>query len=488
MAEGEVNCIICLEVFEENGHMPRTLRCGHTLCTPCLAALLERPPNQRSCPECRHPIKITSVDHVAVSYTVLRLARALEQAQGAGLSIRSGDTCPSHSRPFSAWCKLAKRWVCPRCKCHPSCSQLVPLKEAVLNDKRQTVKDTEDRLASLENIKGKLRERRDKLVKQLDEVNTALTRLGQVISGLEETEAHVVNAATPTTLSRANARHKPNMKAATELLAKHSTQDSDPDPDSTEPQPSESPDISPATPSPSPPLNGIITPEALKEKLSITQNLYAEREWCGEKKYARITLQGSDLCMHTLENNPPPEDAYIISFWPIRQQWVDCQQRAFLDLTIGDRVEGRLEVLLFNRSVRAETFCDLCVGEMGYTYKGLRLHFKVAEASLATQLVVGEEFQGEDGAVHAATSYHVSQYRDGGYYRRQVFPGLVSGVPAADHSRLAFFRVHMFHTKGRTDMYSFGKVEAGLSLIRQAFNDQQNKVSLIADCGLLFRV
>lgn len=151
-------------------------------------------------------------------------------------------------------------------------------------------------------------------------------------------------------------------------------------------------------------------------------------------------------------------------------------------------MEGRVEVLLFNQSVRAETFADLCVGEMGYTYKGLRLHFQVAEASPAIQMVVGEEFRGEDGAVHAASSYHVSQYRDGGYYRRQVFPGLVSGVPAADHSRLAFFRVHMHHAKGRTDMYSFGKVDAGLSLIRQAFNDRQNKVSLIEDCGLLFAV
>lgn len=53
--------------------------------------------------------------------------------------------------------------------------------------------------------------------------------------------------------------------------------------------------------------------QALKEKLRITQNLYAEREFCGKKTYARITLQGEDLCMHTLGDEPPPAESFVIS-------------------------------------------------------------------------------------------------------------------------------------------------------------------------------
>lgn len=257
MAEGEVNCIICMEMYEESAHMPRTLRCGHTVCTPCLTALLERPQSQRSCPECRHPIKITSVEHVAVSYTVLRLARALEQERGAGLGVRSGETCPSHSRTFSAWCTTASRWLCPRCKCHPGCSDLVPLKEMLMKEKQNTVKATEEHLASLEATKTKLRERRDRLTKELEEVNSAITRLGQLVSGLEETEAFVVQASTPATLTRANARHKTNMKGTTEFLAKHSSEEAG----AADHQQSDSPVNSTTTSSPSPPLNGIITPE-----------------------------------------------------------------------------------------------------------------------------------------------------------------------------------------------------------------------------------
>lgn len=57
--EREVTCPICFEKFEED-HAPRTLRCGHSVCTPCLETILARPAGDRNCPECRRPLKVRS--------------------------------------------------------------------------------------------------------------------------------------------------------------------------------------------------------------------------------------------------------------------------------------------------------------------------------------------------------------------------------------------------------------------------------------------
>lgn len=75
--EREVTCPICFEQFGEE-HAPRTLRCGHSVCTPCLETILTRTAGDRNCPECRRPLKVTAVAHIPVSYTIMRLARALE--------------------------------------------------------------------------------------------------------------------------------------------------------------------------------------------------------------------------------------------------------------------------------------------------------------------------------------------------------------------------------------------------------------------------
>lgn len=46
-----IECDICLQCYNEGKRLPRSLSCGHTLCTLCIAQIMKRGPLK--CPFCR---------------------------------------------------------------------------------------------------------------------------------------------------------------------------------------------------------------------------------------------------------------------------------------------------------------------------------------------------------------------------------------------------------------------------------------------------
>lgn len=69
-------CPVCWDSFDRDTHMPRLLRCGHTVCQLCLKCLpTEMRLGQRClrCPECRIPCVWRRVHELPKNYILLRV-------------------------------------------------------------------------------------------------------------------------------------------------------------------------------------------------------------------------------------------------------------------------------------------------------------------------------------------------------------------------------------------------------------------------------
>ncbi|KAH7439731.1 hypothetical protein KP509_04G073800 [Ceratopteris richardii] len=68
-------CPVCWNLFDDGTYIPRILRCGHTVCEPCLECLpIESRMGQRClhCPECRSPCLWRGVRELPKNFTLLR--------------------------------------------------------------------------------------------------------------------------------------------------------------------------------------------------------------------------------------------------------------------------------------------------------------------------------------------------------------------------------------------------------------------------------
>ena len=72
----EVECHICMEVFQETGlRCPLVLPCGHTFCRGCLSSLT-------SCPDCRRPLP-PSIESCPRNIALIRQIAGIKAANTA---------------------------------------------------------------------------------------------------------------------------------------------------------------------------------------------------------------------------------------------------------------------------------------------------------------------------------------------------------------------------------------------------------------------
>lgn len=222
MDEEEINCNVCFEAYDEKAHSPRTLRCGHTVCTPCLDLLVMRSVPDRNCPECRKPLKITASQHLPISYTVLRMSRAITSLSEIRsqfemqMQLEDGEACITHGLLRDRWCKACDLWMCCKCHCRNGCSvEKLPLAPALLQVKQKYVDDLEDNLERLSEQRGRFEDERKQLERsikarrdRLEHVEKKIKRITKCIRELEEEEALAVEANSATRITNALRRTK----------------------------------------------------------------------------------------------------------------------------------------------------------------------------------------------------------------------------------------------------------------------------------------
>ncbi|XP_045610028.1 tripartite motif-containing protein 5 isoform X1 [Procambarus clarkii] len=493
MEEHEVNCSVCLEPFHEELHSPRTLRCGHTFCTPCIEALLQRSHQDRICPECRKPLKISAVAHIPVSYTILRLSRALSSANSdphIRVQIEDGEACLVHGAPIISWCQPCNNWLCRECMCKKECTTSMNLSEALLYLKQTYVDGAEKSLSILTDkkalfVKGKQKidqemlELRQKSAK-LDE---ALKKLDEGIIALEEYEAKAVEASSSRRLVRV-------LNKTNTYVADINTWLKDLVQESALEAPSKTvlPTTVPAVPTPEVPLSGPIDFVSLKKKLQLSQSMFAVQEKDGKTRWSKLSIHGKNLLLHALDDTPPPAGAAIVSFADVMHNFDPRQKHAFLDIQSPNRYEGRVYLVLFESTLRAYNFCYLCTGEHGPSYKGIVLrhgyYFNDKTGSAHIQVQAGQELVDKDEGKPLGIVADM-ELGDGGTYQRKVHPGLLSGVPCKEINKSACFNIHLRYSTNGVDQCGYGKVISGLAIFQSLTLEKANNV--IIDCGVVLQ-
>ncbi|XP_052121335.1 uncharacterized protein LOC113206347 isoform X2 [Frankliniella occidentalis] len=89
-----MDCNICFEPFDQGGHLPKAIPCGHTVCLQCLQRL-----QNRKCPTCQQVFQ-APLSQIPNNYTVLQLLQA-----------RSDRTDKS-----PGWCSRCSAVATPQCR------------------------------------------------------------------------------------------------------------------------------------------------------------------------------------------------------------------------------------------------------------------------------------------------------------------------------------------------------------------------------------
>ncbi|XP_045610055.1 tripartite motif-containing protein 72 isoform X3 [Procambarus clarkii] len=486
MEEHEVNCSVCLEPFHEELHSPRTLRCGHTFCTPCIEALLQRSHQDRICPECRKPLKISAVAHIPVSYTILRLSRALSSANSdphIRVQIEDGEACLVHGAPIISWCQPCNNWLCRECMCKKECTTSMNLSEALLYLKQTYVDGAEKSLSILTDkkalfVKGKQKidqemlELRQKSAK-LDE---ALKKLDEGIIALEEYEAKAVEASSSRRLVRV-------LNKTNTYVADINTWLKDLVQESALEAPSKTvlPTTVPAVPTPEVPLSGPIDFVSLKKKLQLSQSMFAVQEKDGKTRWSKLSIHGKNLLLHALDDTPPPAGAAIVSFDRAVEGMRPNKPSAFFDVTIQQRLEGHVFMVMFGNTPRSQNFLLLCTGARGPCYRNMQLvAVTIEQDGESYPLVTLDNFANpEDGKPV------VDGITDCGDYTSPVYPGLLNGNPASYPS--STFEINLQHMDDVEEVHAFGNVTEGLAIMDSVYREVlgNRRSAMISDCGIV---
>ncbi|XP_042234774.1 RING finger protein 227-like [Homarus americanus] len=74
--DAEMECGVCLETYNLQARLPRSLTCGHTLCSKCITGIL-RVTRVLYCPFCRayHSWFLSSALSIAVNYRLVQQMR-----------------------------------------------------------------------------------------------------------------------------------------------------------------------------------------------------------------------------------------------------------------------------------------------------------------------------------------------------------------------------------------------------------------------------
>lgn len=167
--------------------------------------------------------------------------------------------------------------------------------------------------------------------------------------------------------------------------------------------------------------------------------------------------------------------------------------RCFLDITIGDELEGRIVIELYNDVVpkTAENFRALCTGEKGIgPNTGVPLHYKGSRFHrvIKSFMIQGGDISAGDGT--GGESIYGEKFEDENFELKHERKGMLSMAnsgPDSNGSQFFITTTRTSHLDGKHVV--FGRVIKGIGVVRSVEhvtsgdNDRPTVDVIISDCG-----
>ncbi|XP_050740037.1 uncharacterized protein LOC127010201 [Eriocheir sinensis] len=459
-AGSPAECPVCMTGYDGTVQWPRTLPCGHTVCTLCVDQLKVQ--GRVACPECRVSHAVPEGGQFPVSYAFEAFIRMSQLNQ--------------YQTTLAGWGKRQQQLedrLLGLVDQSRSARELLQQEESRAAAKEEELKKGEQ---GLQAVRETLR-----TLTTEQEAGAAVTEVfcvtGEAEQAVKEWREGFPNASTVTTARMVNVASSAALEAVQAALETLATE---------EPRPQADPESTVMDR-----LHliwtGSLTAEDLRSLTQPTRRLmkagrvFAVHRAEGQRRHAKISLEAGQLCLHALKDHPPPRGAATLQLSEVVPPSPPCT--VFLDLSWPGSAPRLVQIRLSPDTPRGRQFLLLCTGQRGPSYVNTRL-FEVRKKGEVGELVLGGDFESNNGRGSSVLLPGLGE----GEYRKSGRAGDVCGVWWTDPTRGVCGQFSIFTRDCQAGLGSplvFGVVVDGLHVVAEAAQRRGIKEVTVADCGVV---
>lgn len=512
-----MDCPVCMLSFDDTERRPRTMPCGHTLCSPCIKDVTAL--DSITCPTCRATHAVPRGGQFPVCYAMEDLLRKLKgteitpvpaatgsgQRRAGGLSrrIRSMleeqeakvvaaiSTCQKiqsqlhqYQKALADWCQEQKQLedglqsVMDKSK---AARELMCGEESKVLAKKLEVEEEEDILhAKLKALQGVTTAQEAMPV--IDDADLCTDEAEQAAEECQEMfpDVNTINIA-----KKARVLPKAALEAVQSIQTTLQTVGS--------------PAGAAAAPRPPPDsacsitdrLHAILTPSLASLEVTDLINLsqpvrslvqasqvFAVQHFHGGRRYGKISRDGGQFYLHVLQEQPLPPGAVTLQVSEVIPPHPPCQ--VFLDLSWPGSEAQRVIIHLSHDTPHGKQFLLLCTGQQGLSYASSTL-LRAFRKGQPGEHVFGGDYEINDGTGGHALLPDLEEYD----YPSSGKAGSLWARFTSPYCAAQFGILTMSRDDGVRWNGVFGKVTRGLHVLKKAACHENIKEVTVVDCGIV---
>ncbi|CAL4099777.1 unnamed protein product, partial [Meganyctiphanes norvegica] len=470
----ETECIVCFSRYDDEEHRPRSLPCGHAMCSDCLETAIKE--QSKKCPKCRKLYSASNVNDISINYPLEGVIKLLNISKGT----KSNDLpeCPEHQLQLSHRCTTHRAWICQGClkEDHSSEScKIIKVSDELSIKKSTQLDQTKPTVNGFEETCKKADDSRNQCKEQINICNEDIIRYETMIKQLQEGIQRKQNSRTQMQKTLETFDQKlDNLKCKKRFYDQAVTI-----------------------------LNSSETIRSVSQSSVEVQNETKKLELISQeiiKEVELMTFVRYELLLYFIGLKMWPElictsfslqnTFHIFPNTYLKSDKKGIDDNApplpeglltFLDFARPDEAPRRVYMKMLGNTARARQHLILVSGQQGKSYRGVKFSGLTAAGQPGESL----EIQPYDGnkAMPLLKDVTVTDV-----VKNEIKAGLVTGYGFSDKynkGNNAMFSVFLKGNPGYTCKSAFAQVTSGLEILKEIAKSNERENIKVVDCGVV---